>query len=153
MSLFYLLSGFTLTLSYGRDRGGSTTSWCTTLINTLKFYQNRFARIGPSFYLSNAIMYLLQGASVGSLLWHGGHQARWFFILTITNSWFTIFDINAEAYNGPSWTVSTLTMMYFVFPFVIGPMRKLSDTNLSRGIVLLFYIQLIPYILTYDQLG
>ena len=152
MSLFYLLSGFTLTLSYGRERAEENTSWISSFIKTLKFYQNRFARIGPSFYLSNIVMYLLTH-SAGSLLWHRGNQARWFFTLTITNSWFTFFDQDAAAFNGPSWTVSTLTMMYLVFPLIIRPMRKLSDASLARGIVLLFYLQLLPFCYTYDKTG
>jgi peptidoglycan/LPS O-acetylase OafA/YrhL len=55
MSLFYLLSGYTLALGYGRSELAENGSW----INTLTFNQKRFDHIASSFYLSNAVAYCL----------------------------------------------------------------------------------------------
>ena len=49
MTLFYLLSGYSLTLAYGRRETEDETSW----INARKFYLNRYIRTAPSFYISN----------------------------------------------------------------------------------------------------
>lgn len=47
MNVFYLLSGFVLTLNYGaRDKP----------VNTRKFLVRRLARLAPLFYLSNVLM-------------------------------------------------------------------------------------------------
>jgi len=152
MSLFFLLSGFSLTLAYGREKEKDDNLLIKTVINTLKFYQNRIARIGPCHYLSNVVAFFFP-SYFGSVYAKMEVQTRWIYILTFTNSWFTHLGVNNVAFNAPSWTVSTLMMMYIVFPWVIQPMRRLSDNSLSRGIVGLFYLQLMPILLTDDHRG
>ena len=146
MSLFYLLSGFTLALGYGRRKSEDSGSWT----NTLKFYQNRFARTAPSFYLSNAVAFCLF-YEYKELLSNIFYQTRIAVTLTMSNSWFTFFGSYFEAFNGPpytfngpSWTVSTLTFMYLVFPWILPYLQKLSDGKLANTIVILYYIQMIP---------
>ena len=123
-----------------------------TFVKTLKFYQNRFARIGPCHYLSNLVAFSFPHY-LGSVYGNMAVQVRWIYVFTFTNSWFTHLGVNNVAFNAPSWTVSTLMMMYIVFPWVIQPMKRLSDTSLSRGIVGIFYQQLMPILLTDDFRG
>ena len=139
MSLFYLLSGFTLTLAYGRRK--TEESSCT---KTSMFYKNRFARTAPSFYIANLVAFI-QMYKFQAFFQNKNYQIRWFFTLTITNSWFSFLTWHSEAFDGPSWTISTLTLMYFVFPWIITPLKKLSDASLAHTIVLLYYIQLLPF--------
>ena len=148
MTLFYLLSGYTLTLAYGRMKPGEDAA----LTDTLKFYQNRFARTAPSFYLSNCVAFLLKFRTL-DVFWNTLYQTRWHWLVTITltNSLFTPFKHSFHPFNGPSWTVSTLTSMYLVFPLIIRCLKKLSDASLKNGIIILYYLQLVPLFLLYDQ--
>ena len=111
------------------------------ITKSLKFYQNRFARIAPSHYLANIVAFLIGDPT--RLM-----QQKYFFLRclltsTITNSWFSFGGLSCTAFNGPSWTISTLTMMYLVFPWIINLLQTLSDSGLSRAIVVLYYVQLL----------
>ena len=135
MTLFYLLSGYTLTLAYG---GRSTWSQSDILM----FYWNRIVRIAPSFYLSNIVAFLLS-VNLRTLLLRIPQVVT---TLTISNSWFKPGVESFNPFNGPSWTVSTLTMMYLAFPLMLPHLKKLSDTSLSRFLVILYYVQLLPVV-------
>lgn len=145
MPLFYLLSGFTLALSYGR-RKEEDISFLKKIKSALKFYQNRFARTAPSFYLSNLLAFLVGNKSnYLPIVTKINLFSRCFFTATITNSWFIFFGNNTYAFNGASWTISTLTCMYFVFPWIISYLQSFSDASIARAIVVLYYIQLLPF--------
>ena len=136
MTLFYLLSGYTLTLAYGGRKGKLENCWSDILI----FYWNRLVRIVPSFYLSNIAAFLLSFNYKTILL----RIPQVVTTLTISNSWIIPGMESFNPFNIPSWTVSTLTMMYLAFPLMLPHLKKLSDTNLARALVILFYVQLLP---------
>ena len=137
MTLFYLLSGYTLVLSYG---GRNTWSWS----DKGWFCWNRFVRIAPSFYLSNIAAFLISFDYKTILL----NKTLLITTLTISNSWFKPLSESFQPYNFPSWTVSTLSLMYLFFPLVLPLLKKLSDTSLARSLVILNSVQLLPVIYT-----
>ena len=141
MTLFYLLSGYTLTLAYGGRKAIVENCWSDILI----FYWNRLVRIVPSFYLSNIAAFLLSFNYKTILL----RIPQVVTTLTISNSWLIPGMESFNPFNIPSWTVSTLTMMYLAFPLMLPHLKKLSDTNLARALVLLFYVQLLPVLYIY----
>ena len=136
MTLFYLLSGYSLTLAYG----GRTGTEGSVVWRTLWFYWNRFVRTAPTFYLSNIAAILISFNYRTLLL----RKVKFITTLTISNSWFKPHTEPYSPYNGPSWTISTLTMMYLVFPLLLPMLRKLSDASLAKFLVMLYYVQLTP---------
>jgi len=145
MTLFYLLSGYSLTLAYGVRRNTDDGSF---LWQTVWFYWNRFVRTAPSFYLSNIAAFLISFNSRTLLL----RKVKFITTLTISNSWFKPYTEPYIPFNGPSWTISTMTMMYLVFPVLLPLLRKLSDASLAKSLVILYYVQLAPvwYMFHYD---
>ena len=141
MTLFYLLSGYTLTLAYG---GRGDWSWA----DIIGFYWNRVIRIAPSFYLSNIVAFFIAGNYKTIML----RVPQLVTTLTITNSWIMPGIENFNPFNGPSWTVSTLTMMYLAFPLILPHIKKMSDARLASSLVILYYVQLLPavYMLFFD---
>ena len=144
MTLFYLLSGYSLALAYGarRNEEGSFVR------QTVWFYWNRFVRTAPSFYLSNIAAFLISFNTRTLLL----RKVKFITTLTISNSWFKPYTEPYIPFNGPSWTISTMTMMYLVFPVLLPLLRKLSDASLAKSLVILYYVQLAPvwYMFHYD---
>ena len=140
MALFYLLSGFTLVSGYGRRKAEDNGSWT----NGLKFYQNRFAQTAPTFYLAAFCLSYEYRELLSNIL----YQTRIAVTLTETNTWSSFFGSYFEAFNGPSWTVSTLTFMYLVFPWIPTYLQKSYDGRLANTIVILYYIEMIPLFFT-----
>ena len=144
MPLFYLLSGYSLTLAYG----DKTVTEASVVRQTLCFYRNRFVRTAPSFYLSNVAAFLIS-FNYRTVIFR---KVKLIATLTLTNSWFKPATELYSPYNGPSWTISTLTMMYLAYPLLLPILRKLSDATLAKSLVILYYIQLLPmwYMLHYN---
>ena len=61
----------------------------------------------------------------------------------MTNMWHPQPELSVP-FAFPSWTISTLTMMYLVFPVLLPLLRKLSDASLAKSLVILYYVQLAP---------
>ena len=138
MPLFYLISGFTLTIVYRKSVQQGN-------LDCRKFYQNRFARTAPSFYLANLLTILMYDPLFG--INHSSFFIRCVFTLTITNSWFTFLnsnDFSITPFHGPSWTISTLSMMYLLYPWFIHNLEKLSSREVTKTMNMLHCIQLAP---------
>ena len=66
MPLFFLISGYSLALTYGLTEYDGHTTCCSTidadetqeplLLRTFNFYRNRFARTIPMYYFSNFVL-------------------------------------------------------------------------------------------------
>lgn len=109
MPFFFLLSGFSLSVLYGKRES-----------QTRSFLQNRMARCLPIYYLSNVLAVPL------GFFGHGFHPAKFWStskqtILPI----FTWWTGRPSSFNGPAWTVSTLMAFYLVFPFILPLLRSL----------------------------
>jgi len=160
MPQFYLLSGYCLTLSYGRTHSQETIPSQPSLFQTLHFYQNRFARIGPIYYLANFLSYLLGDTPTHLLLLinnvlkpvdlGGNFWFRAILTLTATNSW-TFLSLGHPSlmpFNTQSWTVTTLSFFYLVFPFLLPSLQSLSTSRLCSLIVFLHHLQSLPCLLS-----
>ena len=97
MPFFFVLSGFSLAVTYGRNNYDSCcVPWKqptdTNIFNSGQFYRNRFARICPIYYFANITMFSLFYSNPSTfpqpddnniwLFW-----SRVFSTLTMTNFW------------------------------------------------------------------
>ncbi len=132
MQLFYLLSGYCLTLKYGSMPNLSKT----------QFYWARMARILPINYVCHlaAIPSIFLGYNhfppqdLSNIL--GGIAS-----LLCIQSWIIIFGFGP---NPPSWTISTLFFFYWTFPWILAWGQTISSPKLAQlGIPSLFYAQMV----------
>ena len=148
MPLFYLLSGFTLSLNYARTTWTNCSFWSAdpgagdSIFNSKRFYQRRIAKVGPMFYLANILHIPLL------YTWSGLSDIRLTVIklvltMTMTNTWFQLTDtFHPFAY--VSWTVTTLSFFYLMFPILLPGLQALSSKQLGTLMVWLFHLQLLP---------
>ena len=121
MTLFFLLSGFSCTLGYGKKNYKTTPSCCTKVaantdtFDTFGYLFGRVTRILPVYYFSNLIAlpliplghsYFPPSAYIFSI---GGSLSALFLVQT----WIIILKFGPL---GPSWTVATLFTFYLTFP-------------------------------------
>jgi peptidoglycan/LPS O-acetylase OafA/YrhL len=125
VSFFFILSGFVLTWSHrAEDRARP-------------FYRRRFARIYPAFFVSVLLGIWIQDShvTVGRLLQ----------VLTLQQDWST-HNSTFFAFNGVCWSLACEAFFYLLFPFVIGPLSKLTGTRrriaLASVIALALAVQL-----------
>ena len=133
MPLFFVLSGFCMTLAYGKKNyAGSTLcsdGWkiaknsqncqghsTEEAFDSIGFYLARFARILPVYYICFLVGAILipfghTNIAAPSNVWFNGGGS----ILSIflAQTWVLIFGFGP---NEPSWTVSTLFFFYLVYP-------------------------------------
>lgn len=107
VSFFFILSGVVLT-------------WSRKPHDTRRnFYQRRFARIYPDYFVT----WLL---TIGVIAFEGGtfylHAAG--LGLLLLQAWVPKLDI-AQGWNGVSWTLSCEMFFYLVFPFIVGRIDRL----------------------------
>ena len=67
---------------------------------------------------------------------------RWFLTLTMTNMWHPQPELSAP-FAFPSWTISTLTAFYLIFPIIISSLNQLTSYKLNMLINILFLSQVI----------
>merc|ERR1712004_573962 len=65
---------------------------------------------------------------------------RWVLTLTMTNMWHPQPELSAP-FAFPSWTISTLTAFYLVFPLIISSLNQLTSYKLNMLINILFLSQ------------
>jgi peptidoglycan/LPS O-acetylase OafA/YrhL len=114
VAFFFLLSGFILAYTYDGQIAGPA--------RRLNFWQARFARIYPVYFLSLALAYYFQRAlPLTSKL----------AVLAMLQAWNPLHPGLAGAWNYPAWSLSLEAFFYLVFPFVLPRMAKLSDRSLA----------------------
>ena len=114
MPLFFLLSGFCLTLGYGKKSYNSENND----FDDKEFLFGRVTRILPVYYFT--LLFAIPLIPLGHSYFppsdyypvFGGTFAAFFLIQT----WILIFEFVPSTPNGPSWTVSTLSFFYLLFP-------------------------------------
>ena len=128
MPLFFLLSGFCLTLGYGRKKYTQSTVCCgpyqTTCVccctsqdeqnivfDSWNFYKGRFIRILPVYYA--CFFYALPLIYLGYYNYMGNIGAGSFLALFFQQSIVMVFGLGP---NSASWTVSTLFFFYWFYP-------------------------------------
>jgi len=136
LGFFYILSGFILTEAY-RDRLPQSAS------ARKKFWWARVARLYP-VYLLAFVMFIPMAFE--KFLHHPNsvtydpHAFWWGGILSLValQSW-TPF---AQAWNGPSWSLSVEAFFYFIFPFVVLKVLKARRSFLLPVIAVLWLLML-----------
>ena len=123
MPLFFLLSGFCLTLGYGKkkyskvfgcccnsNQSGSNPDSNENIFDSATFYFGRLTRILPIYYIcflySLPLIPILGQWSPNVI---GGSISAVFLVQT----WIIVLGFGPD---GPSWTVSTLFFFYLVYP-------------------------------------
>jgi peptidoglycan/LPS O-acetylase OafA/YrhL len=135
VGFFFILSGFVLAHRYLQDG--------TEEQATPAFYRARFARLYPAYMV--AFVLFLPGA-IDKYLVHqpaGSGAGLPVFVLSATlyvlmlQAWTPL----AQAWNGPSWSLSVEAFMYLVFPFIGWRLKELSN---RKTLLLLCGAWLVP---------
>jgi len=143
------MSGFCLTLGYGKTKWDGCTWVCINrkgkLLDSRKFFINRFSRIVPLHYLINSISFKI--FAMKGIGFQIVSSPLVLYTLTMTNSW-TFIDIDSVfrnfPYANPTWTISTLTFFYWAFPLLLPKLQTLSSLRLYSLITIMFYLQCMP---------
>ena len=121
MPFFYLLSGFVMTLGYGQTKYARVDCCAPPearrdgrVMETGRFYRNRFARLAPVYYCTNVFMLPLVIQSPGGV---GGTQGVHMGLLGVAsslvgiNTWlFPILDVGLPP-NSVCWTITTMVCL------------------------------------------
>ena len=150
MPLFFLLSGFSLALGYGSKQWSSKLPCQRRQGEDIQFtygsyFRNRFARIAPIYYLSQ-LMFIPAFMFTQHPAFHHGQETLYstvLFTVTCTNTWF--YPFSNLPFVLSSWTINTFFFFYLIFPIVLPKIQKFTDTQMARGLVLFFWLQLIPF--------
>lgn len=168
MPLFFLLSGFSLTLGYGRTKYKRTTLCCGPCAATEEatgccactrrrksdsdtaedeeafdswgFYYGRMTRILPVYYAT--WLFAIALTPLGHNHDSGNlRNAIWGGFASIygVQTWVLVLGFGPD---GPSWTVSTLFFFYLLFPRLLVTAQGWSNRSLSVCMVLSFWLQL-----------
>src|ERR1700730_4836981 len=144
VSLFFVLSGFILTLTY-RDALGNG--------GIKRFYVARFARIYPALALSAALampvtIYLLS-TDDGSLMhqWYALKHKDYlalgvslFCQLLLLTARFPCASIN-QPWNGPTWSLSCEALFYSLFPLLLSKIARCRIRTILIGCIGLWMCQ------------
>ena len=134
---FFVLSGFVLTLAYDGKK-----------IDARAFYLNRFARIGPTYFVA-----LFIAAAYVSL---SGFTFDHIFIMHLfgLQAWFPTSD-SGFAFNGPGWTISVEIFFYALFP-ILFKLFNSSHAALSKWqstVLCGLSLSILPFIVHIYTLG
>ena len=150
MPCFFLLSGFSMAVVYG---GGAKASHDGNPaakpipLEVGSFYRNRVARVLPLYVLCNLLAY--------SLSWLGHGQWPFATSRTATSVVFSLLPVNMwlptmlfdaspawQQVNGASWSLSTMTFFYAVFPWLLPKLQLVRRENSGRRIIQCYCLQL-----------
>jgi peptidoglycan/LPS O-acetylase OafA/YrhL len=167
MPFFFLLSGFVMTLGYGQSEYGPAGCCCgrracahededlgkptkKKRMDKSKFWRNRFARLAPVYYVTNISMSAIIFEQGGMGL-NGTHQGLLGAILqgicTLLgiNSWlFPFIDVGMPL-NGVTWTITTMSFFYLIFPWILPTMQGMTPEQRRVAIVSSFWLQMVSY--------
>ena len=134
--LFFILSGFVLTYSYGP---------AGHIVDKRKFWCRRFARLYPTYLFAAILM-----APIMAHHWYttGGPVAAAIkmivtgaVVVSLLGSW---LPMTAGLWNGPAWSLSCEAVFYAAFPFVLPRAARLSTPRLRSIILILWGLAWIP---------
>lgn len=118
VSFFFILSGFILTYTY-IEPGGALRS------SAAAFWGARVARVLPVYLLALAL-------AIPPYLWFRDPRATPVLTelstLTFTQAW---LPWSADAWNGPSWSLSDEAFFYALFPFIAPLVARISRRGLN----------------------
>ncbi len=143
VSFFFILSGFLLGYRYlySGPRAESRVD----------FYWSRILRLYPAYLLA---FLLFLPVAVERYVWHAApgvahrHLFAWSAVLSafMLQSWTPL----AQAWNGPSWSLSVEAFMYLTFPFIASQVARLTE---RRAAALLCASWMMPSLLAVAYVG
>jgi peptidoglycan/LPS O-acetylase OafA/YrhL len=165
MPLFFLLSGYSLTVVYGSKKSNlvsvvdseenvdensvkSTKEASTSskllapTFDTIKFHVNRFARVFPTYYFCNIIALPLWFYGYGSCSPSNLStiiMSLVFSIIPIMS--LTCFMFGIVVINLPGWTICTLAIFWILFPYSFSSLNNASNEDLVKNITICYWIQ------------
>ena len=123
VDLFFVISGFVITLAYGAS--------LKTADDYTSFLQNRLARIYP-LHFAVFLVFLAMDLAAASGLYHA-REVHTFNLTEMASNLFLMqawgFD-ERLSYNYPSWSISAEWMLYLLFPLVLAVMRRAGGVAL-----------------------
>jgi peptidoglycan/LPS O-acetylase OafA/YrhL len=123
VNLFFILSGFILAYTYEGQIEGQT--------NRLHFWEARFARIYPAYFLSLVLAFWFErGLSLGTRI----------AVLSMVQAWNPRAPQLTGAWNYPAWTLSVEAFFYLCFPFLLPWMSRRSVRTLFCFMVFLVVV-------------
>jgi peptidoglycan/LPS O-acetylase OafA/YrhL len=138
VTLFFLLSGFILSYTYEGQIEGTQSR--------RHFWQARFARIYPVYFLSLVAMipFAFSSGYLGAVhsVWQG------LSVVAMVQAWNPFLPANAQIWNAPAWTLSVEAFFYLVFPFVLPPLEKASLRVLRISAVSLLLLIVFAHTMT-----
>ena len=137
--IFFLLSGFTITMSYDKS--------CSTLMT---FYKKRWLGLAPGYWLSILITVILSAVTIlitgknqlGTSLKFEGIIVNMLLLNGLVPT-----DANNLVFRG-GWFVGTLTILYLIYPFLHKGERKYGNPFLYGCIVSSMLISAVLFLLT-----
>ncbi|MFN5317872.1 MAG: acyltransferase family protein [Bacteroidia bacterium] len=102
VSYFFILSGFVMMVAYG-NKGN---------ISPISYFQKRFARIYPAFFLASLLMLLYLTLSNKGVFFK-----EIFLNLILLQAW---IPTKALVFNIPAWSISVEFFFYALFPFLFN---------------------------------
>ena len=127
MPMYFLLSGFCLTLGYGKNKYSKISGCCSslhstqisgsTIFDSTTFYFKRLTRILPVYYLC-----FLYALPLSFFVWYFASENSEIRNEIISGSISSLFLVQSwliefgQGLNGAAWTVSTIFFFYLVYP-------------------------------------
>ncbi|MGE3262331.1 MAG: acyltransferase family protein [Bacteriovoracia bacterium] len=125
LPFFYALSGFVLFYMYRQDMPQRKSQ-------LLYFWGKRFARLAPIFYLS-----LMMGLSVlVAEKGYGTSPREAGSYLLVNLAFLSAWLPESLVINFPTWSVSVEMFCYFLFPFFLPPIARLSKRSAWAGVLI-----------------
>lgn len=152
VDLFFIVSGYVITLNYGRRMGIGVERNAT-----MKFWWARLSRVWPAYFV------VLLFTSV----WHGAFLvfdsndpvtprdfSVWSFIrqATLTVQW-TESDFDRLTWNGAAWSVSVEAFAYLLFPVIALLLFRMAGVLRARSLGVIALLTVMPVVLFALALG
>jgi peptidoglycan/LPS O-acetylase OafA/YrhL len=155
VTLFFVISGYTLVVVYDRPGSDTAASPLTTWEQKKDFFYKRIARLAPIYYLG-----LLVGIAPLVV-----YESTISIIISVPTAFFWIQSVIPLAFgwNSPLWTVSSFAVCYLVFPRFLRWSCGLTSSQLkwrfgvsclaSLIIVCIFIAAILSGVTTVDIFG
>lgn len=142
MPLFFMLSGFSLAVAYGNKFPSSTSD--DKVFPQKQFYWNRWVRTMPSYYIVNAFAFVpawygytglppMEFQNVFRSIWSQS-------VVTVVPVSTWLCGVFGLPLDGPAWTISTLLMMWILFPYSMHKIKKMDDLTICKSKTQMYWL-------------